>query len=334
MEPVSTALAAAKAIPAIASMFGKKSKVPSYRQQMKTTVGANREIWRDDLLPFYQEEAPRLEAVEAGTIGQRAGRLPAWAAQMQEAAMRGGLGIGREMAPEYQQFQRDFGTLGERESVIGGLMSQAEGLTEKSPLLERLESMGLERLSRTRGEERDLAQRAYSSGGRIDPSIFGAMGRLSSADTAQRMGQAQQIAQLGENIGGMREQRLGRIGGLVSAMGDDPMRYTSLQQGYGMLPSALQSGQQTLAGLSGVGQTGAGMGYGLIRAQDQAAQPSFIDRFSSGISAGQNISKGLGGIWDSFKGIGGGGTSDWLSQGSGYDASAIDALGSTPDWMR
>jgi len=306
MAIASTALAVAKAVPAIAGLFGKKKKRKPYWQIQQETTRANKRNWRDELKPFYEAEAPELERIESGAIEGRTQRLPAWAAQMQEAAMRGGLDIGRAMAPEYQQFQRDFGTLGQRESVIGGLMSRADDLSQKSPLLERLESMGLERLSRTRGEERDLAQRAYSSGGRIDPAIFGAMGRLSSADTAQRMSQAQQISQLGENIRGMRTQSLGQIGGLVSALGDDPMRYTSLQQGYGMLPSALASGQQTLAGLSGIGKTGAGLGYGLVQQQAQAADPSFIDRLSSGISAGQNISKGLGGIFDSFSGIGGG----------------------------
>ena len=179
-------------------------------------------------------------------------------------------------------------------------MSQADELSQESPLMARLREMGMERLSRTRGEERDLAQRAYGSGRRIDPAMFGAMQRLSSADTSQRMAQAGQIQQLGMQSQGQRLAGLGQIGGVVSSLRDDPMKYTSLAQGYGMMPAALQAGSQSLANLSGVGKTGAGLGYGLVQQAAAAAEPSFLDRLQGGISQGRSISKGLGKAFEGF----------------------------------
>ena len=331
MDPITAIKIAQVGIPIISSIFGKKKKRKTYGQMLDETTGWNIATYKKRLKPFYDEEVEGIEATEAKGDGARADRLPDWAAQMQEAALSGGLDIGQRYAGKFQKFQRDFGSLGEREDLSNRLMGQADQFSQESPLMTRLREMGMERLSRTRGEERDLAQQSLSTGRRIDPAMFGAMQRLSSADTDKRMSQAAGIHQLSQQSKGQRIAGLGQIGGMVGALRDDPMKYTSLAQGYGMMPAALQGGSQALGNLSGVGKTGAGLGYELSQQAAAAAEPSFLDRLQGGMSQGASIGKGFSDLFTPkpmYSSVIGGDYS------GAYDQQAASLMGSSPDWMR
>lgn len=290
--------AIAAGIGGIASLIGGRKKRPSYAQTQAASAKANVKTFKEEILPMMLDKTPTMEAMEANVAGVRGQRLPAWAAQMQRASMGQGLDIGREYAPQYADFRREFGTLGQREDLMSKIRQQTEGLDAPSPLIQQLTAQSSERLrGRTRGEERDLAQRAYSSGRRIDPAVFGAMQRLSSDDMSQRMGEATNVARLGDMSRAQSMQDLIRAGGAYQALGEDPMQYAGLGQGYSLLPTAISGGQRAVGSLAGVGQTGAGVAYGLAQQRARAAEGGFLDRLSGGISAGQNIGKALGGLF-------------------------------------